>query len=212
MGRRSRSAGKNKGPLVVEYCVPAQHADTEPPIHPLPNCAFCGSTIAFGVYQDALASGQDEPHWFMWECCAAMECVACHAKLTSGSTLIPQKCELCGSNHPAHMSAAAKITSLHTLALKEGNAMAQYNLAMKYRDGICVKQDGRKAAQLCELAIAQGHADACIELADMLLGAGRTDLSVSRTGIPHDFIRGVALMKHAAGAGHHLVLCRIIWL
>ncbi len=73
--------------------------------------------------------------------------------------------------------------------VEQGDAEAQYNLGILYRDGLGIKQDYKMAVALFGKSAEQGFVDAQYNLA-VLYGEGK--------GVEQDFTRAVALYRKAA--------------
>ena len=75
----------------------------------------------------------------------------------------------------------------------QGDAVAQYNLGVRYEDGQGVPKDLEKAAELYQKAANQGHAGAQFNLG-LLYAHGQ--------GVPKDFGKAAELFQKAANQGH----------
>ena len=89
-------------------------------------------------------------------------------------------------------SAAQEVADLRDRA-KAGDATAQYNLGLRYDDGLGVPLDDAEAVIWYRLAAAQGHATAQYNLG-VMYGAGR--------GVPQDDAEAVIWYRLAAAQGH----------
>ena len=79
------------------------------------------------------------------------------------------------------------------LLADQGNARAQYNLALMYEDGTGVPQDYAAALKWYRLAAGQGEALAQVNLALMYANG---------TGVPQDYSETVKWLRLAADQGH----------
>jgi len=118
---------------------------------------------------------------------------------------VPQECPYCGHEHPLRFlrrDPLIGVACLKKLAAS-GHADALFCLACRYRDGEDegTPQDSKLAAVLLGRAVELGYTDACIRLADMLLGVGLS--GDEDTGIAVDAPRGLSLMRRAAEEGGH---------
>ena len=157
-------------------------------------CAVCSSELPLDIH----GLGDNSRMAF---CCGAMRCVPCNKRLVNKRPL-PSSCEHCSATpHPAFLTGRQATSRLSQL-VERGDVNAQFALGVMHRDGSNgLRINGKKATHLLEQATEQGNADACIRLADMLLGSGG-----ATPGVRLDIPRGVHLMSCAAEAGHPLAM------
>jgi TPR repeat protein len=181
-------------------CAVTSNVPTEPEpeaefvLFPVDSCKLCDEPLPWRVAQrDCLL------------CCRTFVCAPCmKKKICSGDCGF--QCPLCKGTLLPWL---AQYPAISLLPLIESDAWAQLVIGCFYRDGEQrvggLRQNVRLAADLFEKAARQGSSDACVRLADLLLGQGEyLGHNDKKRGVRKDIGRGLRLMRLAADAGNTL--------
>jgi len=108
-----------------------------------------------GICLDLLP--MDNCNQTFFECCCKQICADCAAKCME----YDNRCPLCRTPVATSMAEWLRRLQKH---VDEGNADAQTELGTNYRNGTNLRKDPKRAIRLYELAAAQGHTGALLQL------------------------------------------------